>query len=106
MGRLQESRRNAFSEAFPEAQASVNRYEQEKADGGIGYLRRLARMQAEAEERRATEEAGGLRYLIDQARMQNQLEDIDPAAQGVKGFDQGGVGYLGNLNASLTGSKI
>jgi soluble lytic murein transglycosylase-like protein len=99
MGRLQESRRNAFSEAFPEARASVERYEQEKADGGIGYLRRLARMQAEAEERRATEEAGGLRYLIDQARMQNQLEDIDPAAQGVKGFDQGGgvTGYLSNL---------
>jgi hypothetical protein len=99
MGRLQESRRNAFSEAFPEARASVERYEQEEADGGIGYLRRLARMQAEAEERRATEEAGGLRYLIDQARMQNQLEDIDPAAQGVKGFDQGGgvTGYLSNL---------
>jgi hypothetical protein len=99
MGRLQESRRNAFSEAFPEARASVERYEQEKADGGIGYLRRLARMQAEAEERRATEEAGGLRYLIDQARMQNQLEDIDPAAQGVKRFDQGGgvTGYLSNL---------
>jgi hypothetical protein len=53
-------------------------------------------MQAEAKERRATEEAGGLRYLIDQARMQNQLEDIDPAAQGVKRFDQGGgvTGYL------------
>ena len=99
MGRLQESRRNAFSEAFPEARASVDRYEQEEADGGIGYLRRLARMQAEAEERRATEEAGGLRYLIDQARIQNQLEDIDPAAQGVKGFDQGGgvKGYLSNL---------
>jgi hypothetical protein len=99
MGRLQESRRNAFSEAFPEARASVERYEQEEADGGIGYLRRLARMQAEAKERRATEEAGGLRYLIDQARMQNQLKDIDPAAQGVKGFDQGGgvTGYLSNL---------
>jgi hypothetical protein len=99
MGRLQESRRNAFSEAFPEARASVDRYEQEEADGGIGYLRRLARMQAEAKERRATEEAGGLRYLIDQARMQNQLEDIDPAAQGVKRFDQGGgvTGYLSNL---------
>jgi hypothetical protein len=99
MGRLQESRRNAFSEAFPEARASVDRYEQEEADGGIGYLRRLARMQAEAKERRATEEAGGLRYLIDQARMQNQLKDIDPAAQGVKGFDQGGgvTGYLSNL---------
>jgi hypothetical protein len=99
MGRLQESRRNTFSEAFPEARASVERYEQEKADGGIGYLRRLARMQAEAEERRADEEAGGLRYLINQARMQNQLEDIDPAAQGVKGFDQGGgvTGYLSNL---------
>jgi hypothetical protein len=99
MGRLQESRRNAFSEAFPEARASVERYEQEEADGGIGYLRRLARMQAEAKERRATEEAGGLRYLIDQARMQNQLEDIDPAAQGVKRFDQGGgvTGYLSNL---------
>jgi hypothetical protein len=99
MGRLQESRRNAFSEAFPEARASVERYEQEEADGGIGYLRRLARMQAEAKERRASEEAGGLRYLINQARMQNQLEDIDPAAQGVKGFDQGGgvTGYLSNL---------
>jgi hypothetical protein len=91
MGRLQESRRNAFSEAFPEARASVERYEQEEADGGIGYLRRLARMQAKAEERRATEEAGGLRYLIDQARMQNQLKDIDPAVEGVKGFDRGGV---------------
>jgi len=101
MGRLQESRRNAFSEAFPEARASVERYEQEEADGGIGYLRRLARMQAEAEERRADEEAGSLRYLIDQAQMQQMLEDIDPAAQGVKKFDQGGgvTGFLRDLIA-------
>ncbi len=122
--------KEGFAQAFPGAKEAVARAAQEKEDGGIGYLRRLARMQAQAKQRAEEEEKGGLSYIkaladaeaaqkanslryLQQAgkfqEMQGDTEDmlneLDPAAQGVKGFDQGGdvegQGFLGNLQQTV-----
>jgi len=110
--------KEGFAQAFPGAKEAVARAAQEKEDGGIGYLRRLARMQAQAKQRAEEEEKGGLSYIkaladaeaaqkanslryLQQAgkfqEMQGDTEDmlneLDPAAQGVKGW-QGRTGLL------------
>jgi len=119
-----------FAQAFPGAKEAVARAAQEKEDGGIGYLRRLARMQAQAKQRSEEEAKGGLSYIkaladaeaaqkanslryLQQAgkfqEMQGDTEDmlneLDPAAQGVKGFDEGGdvegQGFFGNLQQTV-----
>jgi len=90
MGRLQENRRNAFSEAFPKAAQAAAEYATDKGMGGIGALRVAGRLQEQREANEKAEANRALNYLKQQAEMQQLLEAIDPAAQDVKGFDQGG----------------
>jgi hypothetical protein len=91
VGRLQENRRNAFSQAFPNAAQAAADYAADKEMGGIGALRVAGRLQEQREANEMAEASRVLNYLKQQAQMQQMLEDIDPAAQGVKGFDRGGV---------------
>ena len=100
MGRLQENRRNAFSQAFPKAAQAAADYAADKEMGGIGALRVAGRLQEQREANEMAEASRVLNYLKQQAQMQQMLEGIDPAAD-VQGFNEGGgvTGFLSNLIA-------
>jgi hypothetical protein len=101
VGRLQENRRNAFSQAFPKAAQAAADYAADKEMGGIGALRVAGRLQEQREANEMAEASRVLNYLKQQAQMQQMLEDIDPAAADVQGFNEGGgvTGFLRNLIA-------
>jgi len=100
MGRLQENRRNAFSEAFPKAAQAAAEYATDKGMGGIGALRVAGRLQEQREANEKAEAQRAVDYLKQQAQMQQMLENIDPAAD-VQNFKDGGgvTGFLRNLIA-------
>ena len=77
IGAQQEDRRARFDRAFPDVKPAVARAEQEKADGGIGYLRRLARKQ----EGRRQEGSRAARYLAMLQDSQNMINAADPAGR-------------------------
>jgi soluble lytic murein transglycosylase-like protein len=82
IGRQQQLRRDNFRKAVPGAEAAVARAEQEKADGGIGYLRRLGRLQEEAAERQAKKERQALESIFMLQRNNDDVMGIDPAEKG------------------------
>ena len=77
IGAQQEDRRARFDRAFPDVQPAVARAEQEKEDGGIGYLRRLARKQ----EAKKQEGRRAARYLAMMEDSQNRINAADPAGR-------------------------
>jgi hypothetical protein len=99
VGRLQENRRNAFSQAFPNAAQAAADYAADKEMGGIGALRVAGRLQEQREANEMAEASRVLNYLKQQAQMQQMLEDIDPAAADVQGFNEGG--FLSNLQQKV-----
>jgi hypothetical protein len=99
VGRLQENRRNAFSQAFPKAAQAAADYAADKEMGGIGALRVAGRLQEQREANEMAEASRVLNYLKQQAQMQQMLEDIDPAAADVQGFNEGG--FLSNLQQKV-----
>jgi hypothetical protein len=103
VGRLQENRRNAFSQAFPNAAQAAADYAADKEMGGIGALRVAGRLQEQREANEMAEASRVLNYLKQQAQMQQMLEDIDPAAADVQGFNEGGgvTGFLSNLQQKV-----
>ena len=82
IGRQQQLRRDNFRKAVPGAEAAVARAEQEKADGGIGYLRRIGRLQEEAAQRQAKKEQQTAQLLAMLRANQTIPEGIDPAEKG------------------------
>jgi hypothetical protein len=77
IGKQQQGRRDAFGAAFPEAEGAIARAQQERADGGIGYLRRLARKQ----EGKRQEGSRAARYLAMMQQNQNMVDAVDPAGR-------------------------
>jgi len=77
IGKQQQGRRDAFGAAFPEAEGAIARAQQERADGGIGYLRRLARKQEEKRQ----EGSRAARYLAMMQQNQNMVDAVDPAGR-------------------------
>jgi hypothetical protein len=67
--------------------------------GGIGALRVAGRLQEQREANEMAEASRVLNYLKQQAQMQQMLEDIDPAAADVQGFNEGG--FLSNLQQKV-----
>ena len=82
IGRQQQLRRDDFRRAVPGAEAAVARAEQEKEDGGIGYLRRLGRLQERAAQRQAEEEERAAKFMAMLQQNEDMVADIDPAGKG------------------------
>jgi len=114
IGRQQQLRRDDFRRAVPGAEAAVARAEQEKEDGGIGYLRRLGRLQEQAAQRQAEEAERALKSILMLQRNNDDVMGIDPAEKGtgqaytqqtmpIQKFEKGGSpssyggGSMGNL---------
>ena len=91
IGRQQQQRRDDFREAVPGAEAAVARAEQEKEDGGIGYLRRLGRLQEGAAQRQAEEEKRAAQFLAMLQQNEDMLAGMDPAENmPIQKFEKGG----------------
>tara|TARA_R100000935_G_scaffold35571_1_gene56313 strand:- start:1908 stop:5018 length:3111 start_codon:yes stop_codon:yes gene_type:complete len=82
IGRQQQQRRDDFREAVPGAEAAVARAEQEKADGGIGYLRRVGRLQEGAAQRQAEESNRAAKFMAMLQQNQDAIAGMDPAEKG------------------------
>ena len=82
IGRQQQLRRDDFRRAVPGAEAAVARAEQEKEDGGIGYLRRLGRLQERAAQRQAEEAERAAKFMAMLQQNEDMIADIDPAGKG------------------------
>jgi len=82
IGRQQQLRRDDFRRAVPGAEAAVARAEQEKEDGGIGYLRRLGRLQERAAQRQAEEEERAAKFMAILQQNIDIPEGMDPAEKG------------------------
>jgi soluble lytic murein transglycosylase-like protein len=90
IGRQQQQRRDDFREAVPGAEAAVARAKQEKEDGGIGYLRRIGRLQEGAAQRQAEEEERAAQFLAMLIANQNKSE-VEPVRPFVnESFKNGG----------------
>ena len=90
IGRQQQLRRDNFRRAVPGAEAAVARAEQEKADGGIGYLRRVGRLQEGAAQRQAEESNRAAKFMAMLRANQNKSE-IEPVRPFVnESFKNGG----------------
>ena len=90
IGRQQQQRRDDFREAVPGAEAAVARAKQEKEDGGIGYLRRLGRLQEGAAQRQAEEEERAAQFMAMLRANQNKSE-VEPVRPFVnESFKNGG----------------
>jgi hypothetical protein len=91
IGRQQQQRRDDFREAVPGAEAAVARAEQEKEDGGIGYLRRLGRLQEGAAQRQAEEEERAAQFLAMLQQNEDMIAAMDPAENmPIQKFEKGG----------------
>ena len=82
IGRQQQQRRDDFREAVPSAEAAVARAEQEKADGGIGYLRRVGRLQEGAAQRQAEESNRAAKFMAMLQQNRGAIAGMDPAEKG------------------------
>jgi len=90
IGRQQQQRRDDFREAVPGAEAAVARAKQEKEDGGIGYLRRIGRLQEGAAQRQAEEEKRAAQFMAMLIANQNKSE-VEPVRPFVnESFKNGG----------------
>ena len=79
IGRQQQQRRDDFREAVPGAEAAVARAKQEKEDGGIGYLRRIGRLQEGAAQRQAEEEKRAAQFMAMLQQNEDMIAAMDPA---------------------------
>jgi len=80
MGRKQQARRDAFSQAAPEAQGAVNQYADDKEQGGIASLRRVG----EKQDNQRAKVDSAVDYLRMQQESQNMVNQADPAARGAQ----------------------
>ena len=91
IGRQQQLRRDNFRRAVPGAEAAVARAAQEKADGGIGYLRRLGRLQEGAAQRQAEESDRAAKFMAMLQQNQDIVASMDPAENmPIQEFQNGG----------------
>ena len=109
IGRQQQQRRDDFREAVPGAEAAVARAEQEKADGGIGYLRRVGRLQEGAAQRQAEESNRAAKFMAMLQQNQGAIAGMDPAENMPIQEFQGGGGvkrFNGEDDESLVASQL
>ena len=91
IGRQQQQRRDDFRRAVPGAEAAVARAEQEKEDGGIGYLRRIGRLQEGAAQRQAEEEERAAQFMAMLQQNEDMIAGMDPAENmPIREFQNGG----------------
>ena len=91
IGRQQQQRRDDFRRAVPGAEAAVARAKQEKEDGGIGYLRRLGRLQEGAAQRQAEESERAAKFMAMMQQNEDMLAAMDPAENmPIREFQNGG----------------